>query len=79
MVILVHWNIVHNDYQQDSRVLYTFVPNKLFRSLLEMFPTNVIFLKTFNLEYDEIKVWFTDQNSQPLEIEDRINLTMVIK
>ena len=33
----------------------------------------------FNLEYNEIEVWFTDQNSKPLEIEDRINLTMVIK
>ena len=52
-----------------------FVPNKLF----EISPTNHIFLKTFNSEYNEIKVWFTDQNSQPLEIEDRINLTMVIK
>ena len=47
--------------------------------LVETFPTNHIFLKTFNSEHDEIKVWFTDQNSQPLEIEDRINLTMVIK
>ena len=56
-----------------------FVPNKPFGSLLEISPTNHIFLKTFNSEYDEIKVWFTDQNSQPLEIEDRINLTMVIK
>ena len=78
-VVLVHCNIVNNDYQQDSRVLYTFVPNKPFGSLLEISPTNHIFLKTFNSEYDEIKVWFTDQNSQPLEIEDRINLTMVIK
>ena len=78
-LVLVHCNIVNNDYQQDSRVLYTFVPNKPFGSLLEIFPTNHIFLKTFNSEYDEIKVWFTDQNSQPLEIEDRINLTMVIK
>ena len=51
-VILVHCNIVNNDYQQDSRVLYTFVPNKQFGSLLEIFPTNHIFLKTFNLEYD---------------------------
>ena len=33
----------------------------------------------FNSEYDESKVWFTDQNSQQLEIEDRISLTMVIK
>ena len=78
-VVLVHCNIVNNDYQQDLRVLYTFVPNKPFGSLLEISPTNHIFLKTFNSEYDEIKVWFTDQNSQPLEIEDRINLTMVIK
>ena len=78
-VILVHCNMVNNDYQQDSRVLYTFVPNKPFGSLLEISPTNHIFLKTFNSEYDEIKVWFTDQNSKPLEIEDRINLTMVIK
>ena len=78
-VILVHCNIVNNDYQQDSRVLYMFVPHKLFGSLLEISPTNHIFLKTFNSEYDEIKLWFTDQNSQPLETEDRINLTMVIK
>ena len=78
-VVLVHCNIVNNDYQQEPGVLYTFVPNKLFSSLLEISPTNHIFLKTFNLEYDEIKVWFTDQNSQPLEIEDRINLTFAIK
>ena len=78
-VVLVHCDIVNNDYQQDSRVLYTIVPNKPFRRLLDISPTNQIFLKTFNSEYDEIKVWFADQNSQPLKIEDRINLTMVIK
>ena len=75
----IHFNIVINDYQQESRVLYTFVPHKPFGSLLEISPTNHILLKTFNSEHDEIKVWFTDQNSQPLEMEDRINLTMVIK
>ena len=78
-VVLVHCNIVNNDYQQDSRVLYTFVPNKPFGSLLENSPANHTFLKTFNSEYDEIQVWFTDQNSQSLEVEDRINLIMVIK
>ena len=78
-IALVHCDIVNNRYQQDSRVLYTFVPNKLFGSLLDISPTNHIFLKIFNSEYDEIKVWFTDQNSHPLEIEDRINLTLVIK
>ena len=60
-VVLVHCNMVNNDYQQDSRVLYTFVR------------------KTFNSEYDQIIVWFHDQNSKPLEIEDRINLRMIIK
>ena len=78
-VVFVHCNIANNDYQQGSRVLYIFVPNKPFGSLLVIFPTNHIFLKTFNSEYDEVTVWFTHQNSQPLEIEDRINLTMVIK
>ena len=78
-VVLVHCNMVNNDYQQDSRVLYTFVPNKSFGSLLDISPSNHIFLKIFNSEYDEIIVWFTDQNSKPLEIEDRIDLTMVIK
>ena len=78
-VVLVHCNMVNNDYQHDSRVLYTFVPNKSFGSLLDISPSNHIFLKTFNSEYDEIIVWFTNQNSKPLEIEDRKKLTMVIK
>ena len=78
-VVLVHCNIVNNDHQQDWRALFTFAPNKPFDSLLEISPTNHIFLETFKSEYDIIKVWFTDQNSKPLEIEDRINLTMVIK
>ena len=43
-VVLVHCNIVNNDYQQDSRVLYIFVPNKPFGSLLEISPTNNVFL-----------------------------------
>ena len=66
-VILFHCNLVNNEYQQDSRKLYTFVPNKPLGSLLEISPTNHIFLKTFNSEFQEIKVWFTDQNSMPLK------------
>ena len=78
-VVLVHCNIVINDYLQNLRVLYTFVPSKPFGSLLEISPTNHVFLKTFNSEYDEIIVWFVDQNSQRLEIENRINLAMVVQ
>ena len=39
-LVLVHCNVVNNDYQQDSRVLHAFVPNKPFRNLLEISPTN---------------------------------------
>ena len=78
-VVLVRCKMVNNDYQQDSRVLYTFVPNKSFGSFLKIYPTNHIFSKAFNSEYNEIEVWFIDQNSQPSETEDRINLTMVVK
>ena len=78
-VASVHCDIVNNDYQQDLRVLYTFVPNKPFGSPLEISPTNHTYLKTMNSEYDEIKVWLTEQNSQPLKKEDRISLTIVIK
>ena len=59
--------------------MYTFVPNKTFGQLLEISSTNFIFLKTFSLEFSYIEVWFKDQNSQPLEIEDWINLTLVNK
>ena len=78
-LVLVHCSLVNNDYQQDSRILYTFVPNKPYGSLLEISRTNHIFLKTFNSEFQEIKVWLTDQNSKPLELEDKINLTLIIK
>ena len=78
-LVLVHCNLVNNDYQQDSRILYAFVPNKTFGSLLEISSTNYMFLKTFNSEFQEIKIWFTDQTSAPLELEDKINVTLIIK
>ena len=78
-VLLVHCNIFSNDYQQDSIVLYMFVPNKPFGSLLEISPTDLIFSKTSNSEVQDIEKWFADQNIQPLKIKDSINLTLVIK
>ena len=62
-LVLIHCNIAKNNYQQNSQILYTFVPNKPFGSLLEISPPNHVFLKTFNSEFQEIKAWFTDQNS----------------
>ena len=78
-LVLVHSNLVNNDYQQDSRILYAFVPNKTCGSLLEILPTNHVFLETFNSEFQEIKISFTDQTSAPLELEDKINVTLIIK
>ena len=72
-VILVHCNIVNNGYQQNSRVLYKFVPNKSFGQLLDILPKNFTFLKTLNSEFSYIEVWFTDQNSRPLDITLVIN------
>ena len=62
-VVLIHCNIVANDYQHDSRVWYAFVPHKPFGSLLENSPTNHIFLKE---KYQNIEVLFADHNNKPL-------------
>ena len=78
-LVLVLCSLVNNDYQQDSRILFTFVPNKSFGSLLKISPSNHVFLKTFNSEFQEIKIWFTNQTSKPLELEDKINITLIIK
>ena len=77
--LLVHCNLVNNDYQQHSIILYTFVPKNTFGSLLQISPTNHIFLKTFNSEFQEVKIWFTGQRSRPLEVEDKISVTLIIK
>ena len=55
-LVLVHWNLVNNDYHQDSRILYSLVPNKPFGSLLNISPTNHTFLKTFNSEFYGLQI-----------------------
>ena len=76
-VALMHCDVVNNSYQQNSRVLYTFVPNKSFDQLLNVSHEYFIFLKTFDSEFLHIDVWFTDQSFKSLEIEDKINITLV--
>ena len=79
-LVSIHCNLDSNNFSsKNSRILYAFVPNKSFGSLLEISLLNHIFLKTFNSEFQEIKVWFTDQSSNPLEVEDKINLTLIVK
>ena len=76
-VVLVHCNI-NNNYQQNSRVLYTFTPDKSVDELLHILSKNFIFWKTYNSEFSYIEAWFTDQNSNPLEIDYKINISLVI-
>ena len=77
-VVLMHCNIVNNNYKRNSRLLYTFVPKKCFCQLLDISIKNFIVLKTSYSEFSYTEVWFTDQNSNPLELEDKINITLVI-
>ena len=77
-VVLVHCNLVNNIYQQHSRVLFTFVPNKQYDQLISISPHSLIFLKTMNTDFSEIEIWFTDQNNNYLEIEDNVNISLII-
>ena len=65
-IVWVHCHTVNNNYQENPRVLYTFVPNKAFGQLLDTLPKKIMLLKTFNLEFSYIDVWFTDQNYKTL-------------
>ena len=77
-VVLVHCNLVNNNYQQAPKVLFTFVPNKQFGQLINISPHSLTMLGTTNTEFSFNEVWFTDQNIVPLEIEDNVNLTQII-
>ena len=68
-VALVHCNLVNNNYQQASKVLFTFVPNKQFHQLITITLHSLTMLKTTNAEFSFIEIWFTDQNNRPLERE----------
>ena len=68
-VVLVHCNLVNSNYQQASKVLFTFVPNKQFGQLITISPHLLTMLKTTNSEFPFIQAWFTYQNNRPLEIE----------
>ena len=78
-VVLVHCNLVNNNYQKASKVLFTFVPNKQFGQLINIAKHSLTILSTTNTELSFIEAWFTDQNSEPLKIEDNVNLTLIIR
>ena len=78
-VVLVHCNLVKNDYQHTSKVLLSFVPNKKFGQLLNISPHVFTMMNTINTEFSSVELWFTDQSSKALEIEDNVNLTLIIR
>ena len=77
-VVLVHCNLVKNDYQHSSKVLFSFVPNKQFGQLINISPNTLTMMNTVNTEFSFIDVWFTDQSSKALENEDNVDLTLII-
>ena len=76
-VVLVHCNLVENDYQHTSKV-FSFVPNKQFGQLINISPHSLTMMNTVNTEFSFVEVWFIDQTSKALEIEDNANLTLII-
>ena len=77
-VVLVHCNLVKNDYQHTSKALFSFVPNKQFEQLINISPYSLTMMNTVNNQFSFVEVWFTDQISKELEIEDNVNLTLFI-
>ena len=77
-VVLVHYNLVNNNYQQAFKVLFTFVPNIQFGQLITITPNSPTMFEKTNAEFSFIEIWLTDQNNRSLEIEDNVNITLMI-
>ena len=77
-VVLVHCNLVKNDYQHLSKHLFSFVPNKQFGQLISVSPNTLAMMNTVNTEFSFVEVWFTDRVSKAFETEDNANLTLII-
>ena len=76
-IVLVLCNLVNNNYQQHARVLSTFVPTKQYGQLISISSHSLFFLKTMNMDFSEIEIWFTDQNNNSLEIQDNVNISLI--
>lgn len=77
-VVLACYNLVDNQHQQNFDLLYTFTPNKTYAHQLNIEPGNLLFLKTYNIEFEDIIIIFTDKNGRLLEIDIKIRLTLLI-
>ena len=77
-IVLVHCNLVKNCYLHSSNILFSFVPNKQPGQLINISQHALIMMNTVNTEFSYDEVWFTNKNSNALEIEDNVNLTLII-
>ena len=68
-VVLVHRNLVSNNYQQASKVLFTFVPNKQFGQLMTIVPHSLTILNTKNTEFSSIEVWLLIKIASNLKLK----------
>ena len=78
-VVSIPFNSADNQYKQKSEVLYTFMPNKSYGYLLNVESCNLVFLKTYNTEFDKTVIQFPYKNSQLLEIRIKITLKLTFK
>ena len=77
--VLVFCNLVENVYVQDRKLLFSFVPNSRFGSLLSITPQVLKYCDTVDSIFDCIEISFAHQNGRPLEIDDDITVTIIIK
>ena len=77
--VLVFCNLVENAYLQDSKLLFSFVPNSRFGSLLSITPQVLKYCDTVDSIFDYIEISFADQNGRPLKIDDDITVSIIIK
>ena len=77
-VVLVHCNLVKNDYQHSSKVLFSLVPDKQFGQFKKISQQSLIMINTVNTEFSYVEIWFTHQSSKAIEIGDNVNLTLII-
>ena len=76
-VVLVHCNLVKNDYQHTSKVLFTFVINKQFDQLINISTHSLTMTNTVNTDFSSFEDWFTDHVNKALEIEDKIKMIVI--
>ena len=77
--VLLHCNVVYNQYLQNSKLLNELVPDKKFGQLISVKPPVIIQCKTSDTIFDYIEIWFTDQNNKSLQIEDKVSVTLIIQ